>query len=148
MLFVYGTLKRGLVNHPAMQGAGVDRVRWAHLRGWRLVEVPARVRHGGRQVQVRPYPYPGLLPARGGTQIVLGETHRLGASELEPEDAVMVLDHLEREGYEYHRVRWWAVRGGQRQRVWVYVYASERMAARVRSQPYRRASWVSRFARG
>lgn len=143
-MFVYGTLKRGMINHAAMQGAGVDRVRWGHVRGWRLVEVPTRM---GR-ITVRPYPYPGLLPGNATRYgVVLGEMHRLGASELEPEDALHVLDHLEREGHEYHRVKWWAFRGGQPHRVWVYVYASEHMAARAQTRAYQRVSWTSRSAR-
>ena len=81
-VFVYGTLKKGLRNYPAMQGAGVSQVQTAVLKGFVLYNVPNFE---------RPYPYPCLIPGRG---TVMGELHTLGASELEPEDALRVLDHL------------------------------------------------------
>jgi gamma-glutamylcyclotransferase (GGCT)/AIG2-like uncharacterized protein YtfP len=128
-VFVYGTLKRGLRNFPAMQGAGVSQVQKAYLRGVALYHVPNFE---------RPYPYPCLIPGRG---MVLGEIHTLGASELEPEDALMVLDHLELEGLEYRRVRTWAHCRGQCIRAWVYVYHSKRLAHRVRAKRFVKLSW-------
>ena len=128
-VFVYGTLKRGLRNYPAMQGAGVSEVQTAYLRGVALYRVPNFE---------RPYPYPCLVSGRG---TVLGELHTLGASELEPEDALMVLDHLELEGLEYRRVKTWAYCRGERIRAWVYVYHSKRLAHRVRARRVAKLSW-------
>jgi gamma-glutamylcyclotransferase (GGCT)/AIG2-like uncharacterized protein YtfP len=128
-VFVYGTLKRGLRNYPAMQGAGVSEVQTAYLRGVALYHVPNFE---------RPYPYPCLIPGRG---MVLGELHTLGASELEPQDALMVLDHLELEGLEYRRVKTWAHCRGQRIRAWVYVYHSKRLAHRVRAKQLQKLTW-------
>ena len=136
-IFVYGTLKRGMVNHRAMKGVGVDRARFAYLRGFRLLEVPPGLRRAVSE-SGSAYPYPAMLRGMG---LVVGETHRLGASELHPQDALLVLDHLEREGYEYHRVKWWAVRRGERVRVWVYAYASKRLAVRTRARDFPGASW-------
>ncbi len=136
-IFVYGTLKRGMVNHQAMRGVGVDRAQCAYLRGFRLLEVPPGLRRSVSE-SGSAYPYPAMLR---GTGLVVGETHRLGASELHPNDALLVLDHLEREGYEYHRLKWWAVRRGERVRVWVYAYASAKLAARTGARDFRGASW-------
>ena len=63
VIFVYGTLKRGLVNAPAMRGAGSDRIQAAYLRGFRLFELPTKPRHGARG-GVRPYPYSKRLGTR------------------------------------------------------------------------------------
>ncbi len=153
-VFVYGTLKRGLRNYPAMQGAGVSEVQTAYLRGVALYHVPSdparsdpspsgaslgsrRCVLGSRHFE-RPYPYPCLIPGRG---MVLGEIHTLGASELEPEDALMVLDHLELEGLEYRRVKTWAHCRGKRIRAWVYVYHSKRLAHRVRAKRLSKLTW-------
>jgi gamma-glutamylcyclotransferase (GGCT)/AIG2-like uncharacterized protein YtfP len=151
IIFVYGTLKRGLVNAPAMRGAGSDCIQAAYLRGFRLFELPTKPRHGARG-GVRPYPYP-LLVKQSGPQdsrtsnLVLGELHRLGGSELHPDDALLVLDHLELEGYEYHRRAWWAVVRGVRVRAWVYVYASRKFAARRGARAFRGISWTAKAAR-
>ena len=150
IIFVYGTLKRGLVNAPAMRGAGSDRIQVAYLRGFCLFELPTKPRHGARG-GVRPYPYPLLVkqsgphPRTGG--LVLGELHRLGGSELHPDDALRVLDHLELEGYEYHRRAWWATVRGVRVRAWVYVYASRRFAARRGARAFHGLSWTAKAAR-
>ena len=151
IIFVYGTLKRGLVNAPAMRGAGSDRIQVAYLRGFRLLELPTKPRHGARG-GVRPYPYPLLVKQSGphdsrtgGT--VLGELHRLGGSELHPDDALRVLDHLELEGYEYHRRAWWATVRGVRVRAWVYVYASRKFAACRGARAFRGISWTAKAAR-
>jgi gamma-glutamylcyclotransferase (GGCT)/AIG2-like uncharacterized protein YtfP len=136
-IFVYGTLKRGMINHHAMKGVGVDRAQVAYLRGFRLLEVPPGVRQSESEAGSA-YPYPAMLRGAG---LVIGEVHRLGASELHPDDALLVLDHLEREGHEYHRVKWWAVRRGARVRVWVYAYASAQLALRSKARAFRGASW-------
>jgi gamma-glutamylcyclotransferase (GGCT)/AIG2-like uncharacterized protein YtfP len=140
-VFVYGTLKRGLRNYPAMQGAGVSEVQTAYLRGVALYHVPSdparRCVLGSRHFE-RPYPYPCLISGRG---MVLGELHTLGASELEPQDALMVLDHLELEGLEYRRVKTWAHCRGQRIRAWVYVYHSKRLVHRVRAKQLQKLTW-------
>jgi gamma-glutamylcyclotransferase (GGCT)/AIG2-like uncharacterized protein YtfP len=131
-VFVYGTLKRGLRNYPAMQGAGVSRVQNAFLKGFVLYHVPNFE---------RPYPYPCLVAGRG---TVMGELHTLGASELEPEDALRVLDHLELEGLEYRRVQTWVRCRGRLERAWVYVYLSKRLVHRVRANRVRKLAWVPR----
>lgn len=137
-VFVYGTLKRGMVNHRAMQGVGLDQARFAVLRGVQLMEVPPGLRRSVSD-SGSAYPYPALLRGHG---LVVGETHRLGRTELVPDDALRVLDHLEREGYEYHRVKWWATRRGERVRVWVYVYASRGLAARTRARRFAGVIWT------
>jgi gamma-glutamylcyclotransferase (GGCT)/AIG2-like uncharacterized protein YtfP len=146
IIFVYGTLKRGFVNAPAMRGAGSDRIQAAYLRGFRLFELPTKPRHGARG-GVRPYPYPLLVKQTGSSGLVLGELHRLGGSELHPDDALRVLDHLELEGHEYHRRAWWAVVRGVRVRAWVYVYASRTFAARRGARAFRGISWTANAAR-
>ena len=154
IIFVYGTLKRGLVNAPAMRGAGSDRIQAAYLRGFRLFELPSKPRSkpcAGARGGVRPYPYPLLVKQSGPHSrtggLVLGELHRLGGSELHPDDALRVLDHLELEGYEYHRRAWWAVVRGVRVRAWVYVYASRRFAARRGARAFGGISWTAKAAR-
>ncbi len=112
-----------------MQGAGVSEVQTAYLRGFVLYHVPNFE---------RPYPYPCLVAGRG---MVLGELHTLGTSELEPQDALMVLDHLELEGLEYRRVKTWAYCRGARIRAWVYVYHSKRLAYRVRAKRLQKLTW-------
>jgi gamma-glutamylcyclotransferase (GGCT)/AIG2-like uncharacterized protein YtfP len=125
LVFVYGTLKCGFVNEAAMRGVSsveVNRVRKALVRGVTLYHLP----NPGR-----PYAYPAL---RRGAGMALGELHAL-----ESEDALMVLDHLELEGFEYHRRRCWAILRGERVRAWVYVYAS---SARLHAQGARRYARV------
>ena len=137
-----------------MQGAGVSEVQAAYLRGYTLYHVPSDPARSAQARQVllpgqdrcvlgsrhfeRPYPYPCLVPGRG---MVLGELHTLGASELEPEDALMVLDHLELEGLEYRRVKTWVHCRGERIQAWVYVYHSKRLAHRVRAKRVAKLSW-------
>jgi gamma-glutamylcyclotransferase (GGCT)/AIG2-like uncharacterized protein YtfP len=158
VIFVYGTLKRGLVNAPAMRGVGSDQIRVAYLRGFRLLELPTKSRNAsGARVSARPYPYPMLVQhttlrkPQGrkipGSKMVLGELHRLGGSDLHPEDALRVLDHLELEGHEYHRRAWWMVVRGQRVRAWVYVYASRQLAARRGAKTFHGPSWTAKAAR-
>jgi gamma-glutamylcyclotransferase (GGCT)/AIG2-like uncharacterized protein YtfP len=125
-VFVYGTLKRGFVNEEAMRGVGVSRMRKALLRGVSLYHLP----NPGR-----PYAYPALLRGRG---MALGELHAL-----ESHDALMVLDHLELEGFEYHRVPCWAIVRGERVRAWVYVYASSRDLHRRGAQRDSRVWWCA-----
>jgi gamma-glutamylcyclotransferase (GGCT)/AIG2-like uncharacterized protein YtfP len=127
-VFVYGTLKRGLVNFPAMQGLGVSKVQKAVLRGVTLYNLP----NPGR-----PYGYPALRRGRGS---VLGELHTL-PDFLEPEDALRVLDHVELEGFEYHRVPCWAQLRGARVRAWVYLYASGSKLHRLKGTPHAEIWW-------
>ena len=131
-VFVYGTLKRGLRNYPAMQGAGVSQVHRAFLKGFALYNVASIE---------RPYPYPCLVSGRG---MVMGELHTLGASELEPEDALRVLDHLELEGLEYRRVKTWVRCRGKLTRAWVYIYHSKKLAHQVRATRVRKLAWYPR----
>ncbi len=128
-VFVYGTLKRGLKNYPAMEGAGVSSVQKAYLKGFALYHVPNFE---------RPYPYPCLTPGRG---MVMGELHTLGASELEPQDALMVLDHLELVGLEYRRVKTWVMCRGKLERAWVYIYLSKQLVHQVRATRVRKLAW-------
>lgn len=127
-VFVYGTLKRGLVNFPAMQGLGVSKVQKALLHGVTLYNLP----NPGR-----PYGYPALRRGRGS---VLGELHTL-PDHLEPEDALRVLDHVELEGFEYHRVPCWAHLRGARVRAWVYLYASSSKLHRAKGVPHPELWW-------
>jgi gamma-glutamylcyclotransferase (GGCT)/AIG2-like uncharacterized protein YtfP len=127
-VFVYGTLKRGLINFPAMQGVGVAHVCKALLRGVTLYTLP----NPGR-----PYPYPGL---RRGPGTVLGELHTLHG-RLEPVDALRVLDHVEREGHEYIRVPCWAQVRGERVRAWVYLYRRAGQLHRLGAQRVRGVVW-------
>ena len=153
VIFVYGTLKRGLVNAPAMRGVGSDQIRVAYLQGFRLLELPTKTRNAhGARVSARPYPYPMLVQrTRRRTpeknRPVLGELHRLGGSGLHPEDALRVLDHLELEGYEYHRRACWTILRGQRVRAWVYVYASRKLAAQRGAKAFNGPSWSAKAAR-
>ncbi len=127
-VFVYGTLKRGLVNFPAMQGVGISRVRKAVLHGVKLYTLP----NPGR-----PYPYPGL---RLGAGRVLGELHTLHG-RLSPDDALLVLDHVEMEGAEYARVQCWAQVRGRRVRAWVYLYRDVNKLHRFKGRRARHVSW-------
>ena len=127
-VFVYGTLKRGLVNFPAMQGVGITHIQKAVLRGVTLYHFP----NSGR-----PYPYPALMRGRGA---VLGELHTL-AYHLEPLDALRVLDHVELEGYEYQRVPCWVLMRGSRVRAWVYLYKSVSKLHRLKAQRSSRVTW-------
>ncbi len=111
-VFVYGTLKRGHVNHTAISALGLKNVRGAHLQGFLLFEVRLK----------RLYPYPALRPGLGK---ILGEI-----CQLENQNGLSQLDHLELVGHEYLRIRWWAHRGHIRQQVWVYVYMRQAMARR------------------
>jgi gamma-glutamylcyclotransferase (GGCT)/AIG2-like uncharacterized protein YtfP len=123
-VFVYGTLKRGFINEPAMRGVGSSSVRKALVRGVALYHLP----NPGRT-----YPYPALLRGQG---MALGELH-----VLESHDALLVLDHLELEGFEYHRVPCWVTMRGVRLRAWVYVYASRRHLHRRRARRYPGVWW-------
>ena len=127
-VFVYGTLKRGLVNFPAMQGVGIERIEKAVLRGVVLYQFP----NSGR-----PYPYPALMRGQGA---VLGELHTL-SNHLEPLDALRVLDHVELEGYEYQRVPCWVTVRGSRVRAWVYLYNSLSKLHRQKARRSSRVSW-------
>jgi len=134
-VFVYGTLKRGLVNFPAMQGVGVSSIQKAVLRGVALYNFPN---------SNRPYPYPALMRGRG---TVLGELHTLN-NHLEPLDALRVLDHVEFEGYEYQRVPCWVIVRGSRVRAWVYLYKSPNKLHRQKAQRSSRVSWQPSSRRG
>jgi gamma-glutamylcyclotransferase (GGCT)/AIG2-like uncharacterized protein YtfP len=127
-VFVYGTLKRGFHNESAMRGIGVSQVHKALMRGVTLYNLP----NPGR-----PYPYPALRRGRGAT---LGELHTLCATR-HPNDALMVLDHLEREGFEYVRVRGWVTVRGERVRAWVYLYASRAQLHRQKARRDPRVWW-------
>ena len=127
-VFVYGTLKRGLVNFPAMQGVGIERIQKAVLRGVTLYQFP----NSGR-----PYPYPALMR---GNSAVLGELHTL-SQHLEPLDALRVLDHVELEGFEYQRVPCWVIVRGAHVRAWVYLYNSVSKLHRLNAQRSRHVSW-------
>lgn len=127
-VFVYGTLKRGLVNYPAMQGVGIERVEKAVLRGVALYNLP----NPGR-----PYPYPALMRGRG---VVLGELHTL-SNTAQPLDALRILDHLELEGYEYQRVPCWVTMRGRKLRAWVYLYNSPNKLHRQKAQRSSRVTW-------
>lgn len=127
-VFVYGTLKRGLVNFPAMQGVGISSIEKAVLRGVALYNLPS---------PGRPYPYPALMRGNG---TVLGELHTL-SNTLEPLDALRVLDHVELEGFEYRRVPCWVQMRGRRLRAWVYLYSSVSKLHRSKAQRSSRVSW-------
>ena len=135
-VFVYGTLKRGLINFPAMQGVGIERIEKAVLRGVTLYQFP----NSGR-----PYPYPALMRGRGA---VLGELHTLGGSTLEPLDALRVLDHVELEGFEYQRVPCWVIVRGRQLRAWVYLYTSKNKLHRLKAQRSSHVSWQPSSRRG
>ena len=134
-VFVYGTLKRGLVNFPAMQGVGIERIEKAVLRGVTLYHFP----NSGR-----PYPYPALMR---GQDVVLGELHTL-SHHLEPLDALRVLDHVELEGYEYQRVPCWVQMRGRKLRAWVYLYNSVSKLHRSKARRSSRVSWQPSSRRG
>jgi gamma-glutamylcyclotransferase (GGCT)/AIG2-like uncharacterized protein YtfP len=127
-VFVYGTLKRGLVNFPAMRGVGIEHIEKAVLRGVTLYNFPK---------SGRPYPYPALMRGRGA---VLGELHTL-SNHLEPLDALRVLDHVELEGFEYRRVPCWVIVRGHRLRAWVYLYSSVGKLHRLNAQRSSHVSW-------
>jgi gamma-glutamylcyclotransferase (GGCT)/AIG2-like uncharacterized protein YtfP len=124
-VFVYGTLKRKHINHLLLEGVGVARIRRARLFGVQLFDIAD---------PMRPYPYPALL--RGAGQ-VLGELVDL----MQLEDGLLVLDHLECEGFEYHRVPCWVRVSGQLERAWVYVYASKRFLCRMKGKRHGLVSW-------
>ncbi len=122
-VFVYGTLKRHQVNHPLLEGVGIKRIRYARLCGVELFDITD---------PVRPYPYPALLRGQGQ---LLGELVELGTGQ-HPDDALLVLDHLEMAGFEYQRVKCWVRVRNRLERAWVYLYASK--AHLYRSQGIRR----------
>jgi gamma-glutamylcyclotransferase (GGCT)/AIG2-like uncharacterized protein YtfP len=124
-VFVYGTLKRNHINHVLLEGVGVERIRRGRFLGAALYDIAD---------PMRPYPYPALL--RGAGQ-VLGELVDL----TQLEDGLLVLDHLECEGFEYHRVACWVRVAGQRERAWVYVYASKRFLCRMKGTRHGSVSW-------
>ena len=134
-VFVYGTLKRGLVNFSAMQGVGIERIDKAVLRGVALYKLP----NPGR-----PYPYPALMR---GNSTVLGELHTL-SNTAQPLDALRVLDHVELEGFEYRRVPCWVIVRGRQLRAWVYLYNSPNKLHRQKAQRSSRVSWQPSSRRG
>jgi gamma-glutamylcyclotransferase (GGCT)/AIG2-like uncharacterized protein YtfP len=131
LVFVYGTLKRGQNNRRLMDGLQVQSTRFAFLRGVALFDIRA---------PSHPYPYPALLRGQG---FVLGEVVEL-SNRVDAEDALLALDHLEREGFEYHRVPCWVWSRGQRLRAWVYVYASKQRAFQARGVRLASISWKPR----
>ena len=134
-VFVYGTLKRDLVNFSAMQGVGIERIEKAVLRGVALYNLP----NPGR-----PYPYPALMR---GNSTVLGELHTL-SNTAQPLDALRVLDHVELEGFEYRRVPCWVIVRGRQLRAWVYLYNSPNKLHRQKAQRSSRVSWQPSSRRG
>jgi gamma-glutamylcyclotransferase (GGCT)/AIG2-like uncharacterized protein YtfP len=127
-VFVYGTLKRRQINHVLLEGVGVARIRPARLLGVMLYDIAH---------PTRPYAYPALL--RGAGQ-VLGELVELR----DLEDGLLVLDHLECEGFEYHRVPCWVRVSGQLERAWVYLYASKNLLHRMKGKRRLAVSWTPR----
>jgi gamma-glutamylcyclotransferase (GGCT)/AIG2-like uncharacterized protein YtfP len=125
-VFVYGTLKRRQINHVLLEGVGVARIRPARLLGVMLYDIA---------YPMRPYAYPALL--RGAGQ-VLGELVELR----DLEDGLLVLDHLECEGFEYHRVPCWVRVSGQLERAWVYLYASKNLLYRMKGKRRVVVSWT------
>jgi gamma-glutamylcyclotransferase (GGCT)/AIG2-like uncharacterized protein YtfP len=124
-VFVYGTLKRKHINHILLEGVGIARIRPARLCGVELYDIAD---------PMRPYPYPALLRGMGQ---VLGELVDL----TQLEDGLLVLDHLECEGFEYHRVPCWVRVSGQLERAWVYVYASRGFLQRMKGKRHWAVSW-------
>jgi gamma-glutamylcyclotransferase (GGCT)/AIG2-like uncharacterized protein YtfP len=138
LLFVYGTLKSGEHNHIGLAGAGLRRFVPGYVRGLRLYHLtPPNVRGSARS-------YPGLQPGLG---LCLGECYKLGNDQLNTvhwQDQVLVLDHLEMEGYEYQRRLWWAWVGGQPRRVMVYVHCDMATAWRSRARLWPGCVWSGR----
>jgi gamma-glutamylcyclotransferase (GGCT)/AIG2-like uncharacterized protein YtfP len=130
-VFVYGTLKRQQINHQLLEGVGIQRIRKAILHGVTLFDITD---------PVRPYPYPALLRGQGQ---LLGELIELKTQQ-HPDDALLVLDHLEMEGFEYHRVKCWISVQGQLERAWVYLYASRRHLQRAKGKPRIALTWSPR----
>lgn len=126
-VFVYGTLKRKQVNHVLLEGVGVVRIRPARLLGAELYDIAD---------PMRPYPYPAVL--RGSGQI-LGELVDLK----DLEDGLLVLDHLECEGFEYQRKLCWVQVRGQLERAWVYIYASQTLLWRNKGKRYHGLTWTA-----
>lgn len=126
-VFVYGTLKRRQINHVLLEGVGVCQIRFAQMHGVALFDITH---------PMRPYPYPALLRGYGR---LLGEL-----VELKSADALLVLDHLETEGYEYHRIPCWVRCQGQLERAWVYIYASRQHLQRMGGKRHRAISWSPR----
>jgi gamma-glutamylcyclotransferase (GGCT)/AIG2-like uncharacterized protein YtfP len=130
-VFVYGTLKRKQINHVLLEGVGIERIRIARLRGVQLFDITD---------PVRPYPYPALLRGQGQ---LLGELVTLKAGQ-HPEDALLVLDHLELEGFEYKRVQCWVHVQGQLERAWVFMYASKKQLWRNQGKKCQTMQWLPR----
>ena len=127
-VFVYGTLKRKQINHVLLEGVGIGRIRPARLCGVQLFDITD---------PVRPYPYPALLRGQGQ---VLGELVELHIGK-HPEDGLLVLDHLELEGFEYKRVKCWVRVAGQLERAWVYLYFSKQHVWRSKGQRQTSIFW-------
>jgi gamma-glutamylcyclotransferase (GGCT)/AIG2-like uncharacterized protein YtfP len=124
-VFVYGTLKRRQINHVLLEGVGVTSIRPARLCGVKLYDIAH---------PTRPYAYPALVR---GTGQVVGELVQLR----DLEDGLLVLDHLECEGHEYHRVPCWVRVSGHLERAWVYLYASKNMLWRMKGKHRQAVAW-------
>ncbi len=131
-VFVYGTLKRKQINHVLLEGVGIKRIRNARLCGVQLFDITD---------PVRPYPYPALLRGQGQ---LLGELIELTHGQ-HPEDALLVLDHLELEGFEYKRVKCWVRVQGQLERAWVFMYASKKQLWRNQGKKRHSIRWLPRW---
>jgi gamma-glutamylcyclotransferase (GGCT)/AIG2-like uncharacterized protein YtfP len=129
-VFVYGTLKRKQINHILLTGVGVASICPARLFGVELFDI---------NDPMRPYAYPAIVPGNGQ---ILGELVHL----THPQDGLLVLDHLECEGFEYHRVRCWVRVAGQLERAWVYVYASRQFLHRKLGKRRFDLVWTPRLA--
>jgi gamma-glutamylcyclotransferase (GGCT)/AIG2-like uncharacterized protein YtfP len=127
-VFVYGTLKRRQINHVLLEGVGVARIRPARLCGVALYDIVH---------PTRSYAYPALL--RGAGQVV-GELVELR----DLENGLLVLDHLECEGFEYHRVLCWVRVSGQVEQAWVYLYASKKILWRMKGKRRQEVLWTPR----
>ena len=95
LVFVYGSLKRGMANHGQLRGA-----RWlgnAQLEGLALYDLG---------------PFPMAVSSDAADAVVHGELHAVNAAQLE------VLDRFEGVPRLYERRAWHLANG---QRVWVYV---------------------------
>lgn len=111
-VFVYGTLQQGERNFQVSKAAGWLRSTQAYIEGFRLFHIP--------QSDVRPYAYPGVVRGEGR---VWGEVQWFADLAY----ALELLDELEDEGREYHRIPTTAYLGQQAQQactVWVYTYPS------------------------
>jgi gamma-glutamylcyclotransferase (GGCT)/AIG2-like uncharacterized protein YtfP len=129
-LFVYGTLKQHERNHQALAGVQLRHGQPGYVRGLRLYHLQPK------QVRGEAWAYPAL---RLGLGLALGECYYLEPAR--QEDQLLVLDHLEIEGYEYRRLLWWATVRGQRQRVVLYLHVSARLGWRAGIRRYWAVSW-------